>query len=161
MEKITLNIGCGERTFKEYPEGYKCINIDERDLSNVDKVMDIRRLEFPDEYFDYILASDIIEHFPISETKDILTEWKRVLKSGGIIEFRIPNLKVICKRYIDGEADTKHTSWLLYGGQSYSGNFHYVGFDKEWFSSICAGCGLKEIEYREEGNNFVMKVMKV
>lgn len=161
MEKLTLNIGCGERTFKEYPEGYKCINVDERDLTNVDKVMDAQKLEFPDNYFDYILASDIIEHFPISETKDILTEWKRVLKFGEIIEFRAPNLKVICKRYIDGEADTKYTSWLLYGGQGYSGNFHYVGFARGWFSSICSECGLKEIEYEEKGNNFIMKVEKI
>lgn len=159
--KKTLNVGCGERTFKEYPAGYKCINIDERDLSNVDKVMDVRKLEFFDEYFDYILASDIIEHFKISETKNILREWKRVLKVGGTIEFRMPNLKIICKRYIDGEADTKHTSWLLYGGQGYSGNFHYVGFDRGWFSSICAECGLKKIEYNEKGTNFIMKVEKM
>ena len=159
--KFTLNVGCGERTFKEYPEGYKCINVDERDLSNVDKVMDVHKLDFPDEYFDYILASDIIEHFPISETKDVLTEWKRILKIGGVIEFRVPNLKEICKRYINGNADTKYTSWLLYGGQGYSGNFHYVGFDREWFSSICIEYGLKEIKYSEKGNNFIMKVEKI
>ena len=159
--KLTLNVGCGERTFDEYPEGCKCINIDERDLSNVDKVMDVRKLDFPNEYFDYMLASDIIEHFPISETKTILEEWKSVLKPGGIIEFRAPNLKIICKRYVDGEADTKYTSWLLYGGQGYSGNFHYVGFDREWFSSICSECGLKEVGYEEKGNNFIIKMEKV
>lgn len=160
MEKITLNIGCGERVFKEYPVGHRCINIDERDLSNVDKVMDVRVLDFPDNYFDYILASDIIEHFPITETTPILNEWKRVLKIGGVIEFRMPNLKDICTKYINGEHDTKLTSWLLYGGQGYSGNFHYVGFDKEWFSSLCSKCKLKEIDYKEEGNNFVIKVQR-
>ena len=160
-KKLSLNVGCGERTFKEYPVGYRCINVDQRDLSNVDKVMDVRKLEFPDEYFDYILASDIIEHFTIFETENILTEWKRVLKVNGIIEFRMPNLRAVCKKYIDGEADTKYTSWLLYGGQGYSGNFHYVGFDREWFSSICAECGLKEMEYNEKGNNFIMKVKKI
>ena len=161
MTKYTLNIGCGERTFEEYPEGYKCINIDERDLSNVDKVMDVRRLDFPDEYFDYILASDIIEHFPISETKDILTEWKRILKVGGIIEFRAPNLRAICNKYIKGEYEAKLTSWLLFGGQDYHGNFHYVGFDRPWFKSIIEPIGLKEIEYKNMDNNFEMKVQRV
>ena len=156
--KFTLNVGCGERTFEEYPEGYKCINIDERDLSNVDKVMDVRVLDFPDEHFDYILASDIIEHFPIADTEFILKEWKRVLKINGVIEFRVPNLKEICRKYVDGENDTKKTSWLLFGGQGYSGNFHYVGFDRKWFSSICARCGMKEIEYKEEGTNFITKM---
>lgn len=158
MTKYTLNIGCGERTFEEYPEGYKCINIDERDLSNVNKVMDVRVLGFPDEYFDYILASDIIEHFPIAKTEDILKEWKRVLKINGIIEFRVSNLKEICRKYVAGENDTKKTSWLLFGGQGYSGNFHYVGFDRKWFSSICDRCGMKEIEYKEVGTNFIIKM---
>ena len=161
MEKITLNIGCGERTFKEYPAGYRCINVDQRDLSNVDKVMDVRKLEFPDEYFDYILASDIIEHFPIAETRDVLNEWKRVLKPEGVIEFRTPNLEAICKRYISGLHDAKLTSWLLYGAQSYSGNCQYVGFDRGWFSSVCKGCGLKEVDYEASENNFIMKVKKV
>ena len=157
----SLNIGCGERTFEEYPEGYKCINIDERDLSNVDKVMDVHKLGFPDKYFDYILASDIIEHFPISETKDILIEWKRVLKIDGIIEFRAPNFKAICKQYINGVHDTKLTSWLIFGGQDYSGNFHYVGFDREWFKIIVEPLGFKEIEYIDQDNNFVMKVRRI
>ena len=85
--KLTLNVGCGDRTYDEYPDGHKCINYDERaNLKKVDEVGDVRDLSrFPDEHFDYILASDIIEHFPIAETEKILTEWKRVLKVGGVM----------------------------------------------------------------------------
>ena len=159
--KLTLNVGCGERTFKEYPEGYSCINIDERDLSNVDKIMDVRKLGFSDGYFDYILASDIMEHFPISETANILKEWRRVLKVGGIIELRVPNFREICRKYIEGIHDTKLSSWLIFGGQDYSGNFHYVGFDREWFKSIVEPLGFTEIEYKDMDNNFEMKVRKL
>ena len=160
---VTLNIGCGNRTYKEYPAGYECINVDERNLSNVDMIMDVRKLDFSDENFDYILASDIIEHFKISETTNILVEWKRVLKVGGVIEFRMPNLRMICKKYLSEEHTTnaKTTSWLLYGAQDYSGNFHYVAFDKVWFKSIIEPLGFKEIEYKDSGNNFIMKVKKV
>jgi predicted SAM-dependent methyltransferase len=71
--KRTLNIGCGERTFKEYPPQHECTNYDERrTLKNVDVVGDARTLPFEDDYFDYILASDIIEHFPIAKTHDVL-----------------------------------------------------------------------------------------
>ena len=80
--KYTLNVGCGERTFEEYPEGYKCINFDRRDLDCVDEVGDVKDLSrWKNGHFEYILASDIIEHFPISETDSILTEWKRVQNS--------------------------------------------------------------------------------
>ena len=42
--KLTLNLGCGERTFKEYPNGYKCINYDERTLNGVDMVGNVKDL---------------------------------------------------------------------------------------------------------------------
>ena len=160
--KKTLNVGCGERTFKEYPEGHQCINYDERaNLPNVDVVGDVRKLDFLDEEFDFILASDIMEHFTIFETENILREWKRVLKIDGIIEFRMPNLKAICKKYIDGVLETKITSWLLYGAQTYSGNYHYIGFDREWFKSIIEPLGFKEVEYKDADNNFEMKVQRI
>jgi len=159
--KKTLNVGCGERTFKEYPEGYKCINYDERNLDCVDVVGDVRKLDFPNEEFDFIIASDIMEHFTIFETENILREWKRVLKINGIIEFRMPNLRAICTKYIDGNIDTKMCSWLLYGGQNYSGNFHFTSFDRKWFKSIIEPLGFKEIEYNDADNNFEMKVQRV
>ena len=158
--KLTLNIGCGDRTYTEYPSGYKCINVDERLLSGVDEVMDAGKLRFPDNHFDYILASDIIEHFPIVKTGVILKEWLRVLKIGGTIEFRLPNLAVICSNYIRGKADAELTSWLLYGGQEYSGNFHYVCFDRGWFSAMIKNYGLIEVDYKEIGNNFEMRARK-
>lgn len=160
--KITLNLGCGNRTYTEYPSGHRCINVDERrNLTALDVATNLNQgLPFKDECCDYILASDIIEHFPYAKTKAIIREWVRVLKKGGVIEFRLPNLAYICQQYINGR-DAKVVSWLLYGGQDYPGNFHYVGFDRKWFSSVCEKCGLKEVEYREAGSNFEMKGRKV
>lgn len=160
--KRTLNIGCGERVYKEYPDGYTCINFDERNLPNVDDIGDARSLPYTSESFDYILASDIIEHFPIAETKIILKEWKRVLKINGVIEFRMPNLYSICKQYIDGKTDAKMTSYHLFGGQQYSGNFHYVCFDRMWFKSIIEPYGFVEIEWRGgmDSNNLMIKFRK-
>ena len=36
LKMLTLNIGCGNRTFDEYHSGYKCINYDKR--SSLEKV---------------------------------------------------------------------------------------------------------------------------
>lgn len=161
MKKLTLNVGCGERTFEEYPKGYKCVNLDVRpNLPHVDVVSDVRKIPFPDNHFDYILASDIIEHFPIKETNNVLSEWTRVLKQKGIIEFRMPNLRKICELYVKGVHDAKLTSWLLYGGQGYKENFHYIGFDRQFFKTFIHKHGFVEIEYKLSGNNFIMKVEK-
>lgn len=160
---LTLNVGCGERTYKEYPPGYSCINYDIRgELPHVDEVGDVKDLSrFKDEHFDYILASDILEHAPLSDTEIILKEWKRVLKIGGIIEFRVPNLEAICRAYIEKRHDAKLTSWLLYGGQSYLQNYHFICFDRSWLKSIIEPLGFEEIEYINEDNNFVMKIKKL
>lgn len=161
--KKTLNIGAGERSYKFYPtNNYKCINYDERDIDGIDEIGDVRDLgRFEDEEFDFILASDIIEHFPIAKTVEILLEWKRVLKKGGLIEFRLPNLAAICKQYFAGGGNARNVSWLLYGGQDYPGNFHYVGFDRRLFKEECNKAGLQEVTYTEEGYNMVVRYRRL
>ena len=160
--KKTLNIGAGGRTYKTYPStNYQCINIDARELPNIDRVCDVEALPFENEEFDYILASDIIEHFPVSKTQTILKEWSRVLKKEGVLEFRLPNLSAICKQYFDGGKNARNISWLLYGGQDYSGNFHYVGFDRVFFMEEYTKVGLTEVSYSEEGFNMIVKVRKI
>jgi len=167
MNKLTLNIGCGERAYKEYPKGYKCINMDNRpDLPAIDLVGDVRDISFPDNTFDYVLASDIIEHFTIKETKNLLIEWKRVLKPGGILEIRTPNLEFLARYYVKGGGDGNHPhpadffSYHVFGGQDYPGNFHYVLFDRSWLLMICKECGFEELSYEEIVQNFTMKLKK-
>lgn len=159
--KKTLNVGAGERTYDFYPtKNYECTNVDARQLEGIDEVCDVTKLPFEDETFEYILASDIIEHFPVVKTLDVLAEWTRVLKPGGMIEFRLPNLAVIAKQYFSGGGNAKHVSWLLYGGQEYEGNFHYVCFDRKFFKQVCTAAGLMEVTYDEDGFNMVVRYKK-
>ena len=161
--KHTLNLGCGGRIYEEYPTGYKCVNFDVRkDLDGVDVVGDVGDLSmFEDRTFNYILASDIIEHFPITKTEDLLKEWRRVLKSGGIIEIRTPNMEWAAAHYSQHK-DAKFVSYHIFGGQDYPGNFHYVMFDPKWLSSICASVKLipLDVERPPGHSNFILKVYK-
>ncbi|MEX0966420.1 MAG: class I SAM-dependent methyltransferase [Bacteroidia bacterium] len=45
------------------------------------QVMDGTRLDFPDQHFDLLIASDVLEHIEAEEKA--LQEWNRVLKPGG------------------------------------------------------------------------------
>ena len=76
-----------------------------------------------------------------------------------MIEFRLPNLAAICKQYAERK-DARNISWLLYGGQDYAGNFHYVGFDRKLFQEEYTKVGLQEVTYSEEGFNMVIRVRK-
>lgn len=174
MKKLTLNIGSGDRTYETYPDkDHKCINIDERSgLDKVDVVGDVRNLPFPDENFDYILASDIIEHFPKTDTAALLQEWRRVLKLGGYIEFRTPDLEWMVNEYLRvkdwsglkfGETPYLPAEWVSYhifGDQQYSGNFHYVIFDVKWLSHVCQENGLRPIKHKSAQSNFILWAIK-
>ena len=53
------------------------------------KIGDVNKLPFPDEFFDKIILSEVLEH--ISDDYAALMEVKRVLKKGGIIAITVPN----------------------------------------------------------------------
>lgn len=159
MDGYTLNLGCGDKILDQCPPGYKCINIDFRPLEGVDVVSDVRSLPFKDQYFDYIIASDIIEHFPLSELGNLINEWYRVLKFNGIIKVRTPNLKFLTNHY-SRYNDASFVSNHIFGGQDYEGNFHYIIFDRLWLGTIFHQFGMREVDYKEEGTNFVAKYFK-
>lgn len=51
--------------------------------------MDLTKLEFPDESFDCITCSEVLEHIYLY--KDVLKELKRVLKKDGLLIITFPN----------------------------------------------------------------------
>jgi predicted SAM-dependent methyltransferase len=156
---ISLNLGCGTDIRKEL-DGFPCVNIDIRNLPGVDEVTDIRNLkDIPDASVDYILVSDIIEHFPLSETEGLLREWSRLLKKKGVLEIRTPSLKYMAEHYVKYH-DAKHISYHIFGGQDYTENFHYVIFDGPWLQFLCRQVNLFMIDYKEDGSNFILKIEK-
>lgn len=54
-------------------------------LENKFIVGDVRKLNFPDNYFEVYLSFGVIEHFKKEERQKILKEAYRVLKKGGLI----------------------------------------------------------------------------
>ena len=155
---LSSNIGCGDKVLK-YINDFPCINVDIRQVEGVDVVCDVRSLPVKDVSFDRILASDIIEHFPATETKNLLQEWSRVLKRGGHIKFRTPSLKWVAAYYIK-HGDAKFVSHHIFGGQDYDTNFHYVIFDNKWLSRLCKSFGLTTIDYKENFSNFILVARK-
>lgn len=136
---IKLNLGCGS----EKCNGY--INIDIRLDVNPDMAMNLEVIPYPfnDNYVDEILANDIIEHFPYRDVENVVREWHRILKKGGKLIIKTPDLENLVNRMKDDSflivtasilGDANKT-WLtmphwIYGGQDYSQNYHKLIFSK-------------------------------
>ncbi len=84
-------------------EGFETLDIEKRD--NVDHVADAGEpLPFDDDTFDIVHASHILEHIPWQEADEVLKEWVRILKPGGVLEIWVPNALAACKRFVEAES---------------------------------------------------------
>lgn len=119
---IKLNLGCGPKLLPGF------INCDlSGNWSKVkpDVECDVTKpLPFPDEYADEIHAYHLLEHLNRWEAPDILRDWQRVLKPGGLLVLEMPCLDKIVSLYahalIDGTApDQRLTIMGLYGDPGY------------------------------------------
>jgi ubiquinone/menaquinone biosynthesis C-methylase UbiE len=57
------------------------------------QVMDAQRLDFPDDQFDIITASDVLEH--LADDVGALRDWHRVLKPGGAVVIFVPAFRLL------------------------------------------------------------------
>ena len=89
-----LHLGCGKR----YLDGY--IHVDIAEYDHIDYKTQIDKLEmFESNFADLIYASHCIEYFDRDEVKEVLSEWKRVLKPGGVLRLAVPDFSSLIKIY--------------------------------------------------------------
>ncbi len=128
-KKLRIDLGAGADPLP----GFESLDI--RPLEGVKYVADVRNLPFEDDSVDELAARHLVEHFARYEVGDVLKEWNRVLKPGGIITLWCPNLLYIAEQYlnlpdIDKNPERKfHLIGWLYGGQDYDENYHYFAYD--------------------------------
>jgi len=127
---MKLHIGCG----KKFIPGYK--HLDVIDFDHVDFVCDTRKLTMiEDASVSEIYACHILEHVERNEVGEVLREWNRVLKVGGVLRVAVPDFEAVVTEYQKNK-NLQYFQGLLYGGQTYDYNFHHVAFDetvlKKW-----------------------------
>lgn len=90
-----LHIGCGSF----YMPGW--INTNILGTPSIDFPLDIStELPLPDNFFDAIYGSEMIEHIELAETRLFIREALRILKPGGVIKLTTPDLTEICRIFL-------------------------------------------------------------
>lgn len=137
---VKLHLGCGHK----HIEGY--INIDVRELPEVDEVDDVKALtKFENNSVDVIYASHILEHITRKEYTMVLSRWYELLKEGGVLRIAVPDIEKVFKHYQEHK-DLRLLRGFLWGGQSFGANYHYCGWDYETLSEDLLSVGFKDIE---------------
>lgn len=140
-----VNLGCGRQDF----EGY--INVDARDLPNVDIIASATDIPFSDNELDEILTSHLIEHFTnIVMLNEVLPYWLSKLKNGGVLRCILPNMEYMIKKYAKGDITFENLEELTMGEQEYEGDFHYAMYSVDKLKNMLLQCGFSRIEVVEE-----------
>jgi predicted SAM-dependent methyltransferase len=149
---MKLHLGCGEK----HIEGY--VNIDIRPMDSVDKVDNIKYLRsFKENSIDVIYSSSVLEHFIRWEYKNVLRRWYEILKPEGVLRLGVPDFEAIVSYYMENR-DLDAVMGLLYGGQDYEQNFHYVCWDFRRLKKDLEEIGFKNIhryDWRETEHSHI------
>jgi SAM-dependent methyltransferase len=156
MGKTLLNLGCGV----ELQAGF--INIDLYPLEDLkakkgvlNKAVvrgkyiqaDVRKLPFKDNYADYILASEILEHIPLQDLNNTLREWVRVLKKGGRMVITCPDFNEVALEWLNTPFDPVRygdMAQVIYGSQVAEGEVHRSPITPAFFHYYLGSMGLKD-----------------
>jgi SAM-dependent methyltransferase len=91
-----VNLGCGSRFHPDW------VNADIAPQNPSVMQCDLsRRLPFPDNDFDVVYHSNVLEHIRRDDASAFMRECFRVLKPGGILRVAVPDLERICRLYLE------------------------------------------------------------
>lgn len=137
---MKLHLGCGNK----YIPGY--VHIDAVEFDHIDHVASIDRLSFIESNtVDVIYNCHVLEHFKRADVENILEEWYRVLKPGGILRTAVPDFEAICNVY-NSTGDLSKVIGPIMGRQNYLYNIHYNVFDFKTLSAHLNRIGFQDIK---------------
>lgn len=95
---------------------------------NADVQAPMENLPYDDDSVDEIYSSHALEHIPKHRVTITLREWYRVLRVGGILILRVPDLEYCCREWLKNPSDVEFGLDRIFGNQEHEGQFHKTGF---------------------------------
>lgn len=174
-KKISLNLGCGialkgedrERIWVNVDACFALDDLKEKRGICRNAVVpegaifhqaNIIEMPFPDDYADYALLDNVIEHFPYHVVPLALKEIHRVLKPGAEFCVIAPDFNCLCRLWLDHVASKTgfFNNWDLYhylaepiygnqAGLSW-GEFHHTPITPDFLNWQLAAAGFEDIQ---------------
>jgi len=139
--KILIHLGCG----KIDSPGF--INVDARPAPHVHVAADVTDLSmFPADFADMVYACHLLEHIPINRLREVLWEWRRVVRPGGMLRLSVPDFDKLIDIYARCGGDIEVIARRLMGGQHHKYNFHCAVFNRRYLESLLTEAGFVRVE---------------
>ena len=91
---MRIHLGCGKRNFPGW------VNVDLSDYDHIHHRASIDRLVmFDDCCAELIYASHAFEYFDRAQGIQVLKEWRRVLRPGGVLRIAVPDFEALIELY--------------------------------------------------------------
>jgi len=143
---MRLNIGAGNKRI----EGYTGVDAVARPAADI--VANADAIPLPDASVDEIMAIHLLEHVHVWQAPQLLREWHRLLKPGGLLVLELPDLVKCCRNILDGRRTAgkdpdQLTLWGLYGDPRQEDPFmaHRWAYTFKTLEPIVRGIGFTEI----------------
>jgi len=142
---VRLNLGCGHLPLHGFA------NVDRRRLPGVDVVAEAADLPVEPGTVDEIFSAHMIEHFPIEELKRrLMPYWFSVLRPGGTFRAVTPDVGAMIDDFVHGGTSFETLHEVVYGGQEYEGDFHFVGFTTTSVVRLLKETGFVDVQITAE-----------
>ena len=126
---------------------------------HVELISPMHIIDRPDDYYEEIYASNVIEHATKEEFTKALDEWTRVLKKDGLLTIITPDLYQTAKdiiRHYDHDQIIELNNDLigLFAQQINEHDFHTCGFTSKSLSFYLKELGFTDLQlFQPEGQN--------
>lgn len=142
-ELVRLNLGgAGEGYLNGRLPGFKTVDL--REGPETDIVSNVKDLSFCQENsVQDIYASNVLEHFPHTETLSVLKEWHRVLKPKGTLYVSVPDFDA-CVRLYQRHGLIEWVTYLIWGDQAHPLNYHYINFTSATLLKLLYDAGFSD-----------------
>jgi predicted SAM-dependent methyltransferase len=142
-EILNLHLGCGKR----YIPGF--LHVDLGDFPHLNYRTGIDNLTmFSDDSADLIYCCHAFEYFDRHQAPQVLKEWRRVLKPGGMLRLAVPDFEALVSLYIK-TGDLNRILGPLYGRiaittpEGRSTLYHRTTYDYKSLERFCLEAGFK------------------
>ncbi|AYQ27191.1 MULTISPECIES: hypothetical protein [unclassified Polaromonas] len=101
--------------------------------------------EFADSAVSEIYMCHVLEHFSFEEVGEILRNFRKKLKVGGVLRLSVPDFDRLVTIYHANGDNLELIKLALMGGQDYEYNFHKSVFNRAALASLLASCGFEHM----------------